>query len=220
MFSQTVFFQFRPPLFSRGQSSSRDFKNENFHLRLQNTIRDLADAMKQEKVPYVIIGGMGLAAYGFSRSTQDIDILTKREEYDRFKEKLFKYPFVTTREGGLAHAQTDVKIDLLFAGQSPTWEEDCPVKFPDPADITPVVLDEVRYLPLPQFVTLKLASGMLEWRQRDNGDVQTLITLKNLTNKFADELHPYVRESFLRLIQLAEKERLAEKRRIEATLPS
>jgi hypothetical protein len=40
-----------------------------------NTLRRLTRRLDSEKIPYALIGGMALAAHGFIRMTQDVDIL-------------------------------------------------------------------------------------------------------------------------------------------------
>jgi hypothetical protein len=55
-------------------------------------------------------------------------------------------------------------------------------------------------LPLPGWIELKLASGMVAaHRLKDLADVQELIRSAHLPVTLADELHPWVRDKFLEL---------------------
>jgi hypothetical protein len=79
------------------------------------------------------------------------------------------------------------------------------VAFPDPALVAQQI-DGVDIVDLPTLVTLKLASGMTApHRRRDLADVQDLIRVLGLNAEFAQRLDPYVRETFLTLLNELDK---------------
>ena len=45
------------------------------------TMRRLAERLENESIPYAVIGGMALAAYGYVRMTLDVDILLTPVSY-------------------------------------------------------------------------------------------------------------------------------------------
>ena len=58
---------------------------------------------------------------------------------------------------------------------------------------------------MPRWIELKLASGMVApHRGKDLVDVQELIRSASLPLELAEELHPWVREEFVRLWHLAQ----------------
>jgi hypothetical protein len=58
---------------------------------------------------------------------------------------------------------------------------------------------------MPRFIELKLASGMVApHRGKDLVDVQELIRSASLAREVVEELHPWVREKFLEIWQLAQ----------------
>ena len=59
-----------------------------------------------------------------------------------------------------------------------------------------------------KLIELKLASGMTApHRLKDLADVQELIKVRGLNSDFAERLHPYVREEYLKLCTAVEKSR-------------
>ena len=65
--------------------------------------------------------------------------------------------------------------------------------------------ENVRLLPLPKLVELKLASGMTApHRLKDLADVLELIRALKLSPDFAAQLDPYVRAKFLELHDAAQ----------------
>ena len=112
---------------------------EKVRLRLIRAVRALENA----SIPYAVVGGNAVAAWvsrideAAVRNTQDIDILIRREDFDRVKRSM--------EEAGFTHGQTldvhffldqpDGKIrdavNLLMAGRSrPVSHETSYVKWP------------------------------------------------------------------------------------------
>lgn len=95
-------------------------------------------------------------------------------------------------------------IDVLGTGRFPVDDKPKPIASPDPATSA---LRGKRFalLPMPLFIELKLASGMVAaHRGKDLVDVQELIKSAALPASVADELHPWVRSKFLELWRLAQ----------------
>ena len=81
-------------------------------------------------------------------------------------------------------------------GEYPGDGEPKPVSFPDPTTAFSIV-NGIRCINLASLIELKLASGMTSFeRLRDLSDVQQLIQVLNLDEKFAEQLDPYVRAKF------------------------
>ncbi len=75
--------------------------------------RDFIDALNNQQVRYILIGGFSVILHGYSRTTGDMDIWVERssENYQKIKQafQLFGMPvFDMTEENFLHHANWDV----------------------------------------------------------------------------------------------------------------
>ena len=97
-----------------------------------------------------------------------------------------------------------MNVDVLSTGRFPGDDKPKPIAFPDPAT-TAVRGARFSLLPMPRFIELKLASGMVApHRGKDLVDVQELIRSANLPRETSLTLDPWVRDKFLELWQLAQ----------------
>ena len=102
-------------------------------------------------------------------------------------------------------AVTNVKIEIITAGEFPGDGLPKPVSFPDPVGQT-IAEDSVRVINLEKLIELKLASGLSAGnRLRDLADVQDLIMTLNLPLELADRLDPSVSSEFKRIWMAAQK---------------
>jgi hypothetical protein len=177
----------------------------NFYMSrgdVYTTLQNLTRHLDEEKIPYALVGGLALAAHGFVRMTQDVDILMTREGLEIFKGKFLGRGYVLTFSGAektFRDTDTQVRIEILVTGDFPGDGKPKPVAFPDPS----VVFTErggMRVIPIEKLIELKLASGMsASHRLRDLADVQDLIVTLKLPIDFAETLDASVREKFREL---------------------
>lgn len=163
------------------------------------TLRKLTERLKQEKIPYALVGGMALAAYGFVRMTQDVDILMTMDGLAAFREQCVGRGYLPAFEGSqrsFRDTETKVAIEVITSGEYPGDGKAKPVKFPDPRQ-TFVERDGIRVITFEKLIELKLASGIsAPHRLRDLADVQDLITTLKLPIEFSAQLDPSVREKY------------------------
>jgi hypothetical protein len=166
------------------------------------TMRRLARRLKSEGIPYAVIGGMALAAHGYVRMTLDVDLLLTTEGLDRFRKKLLGRGYVAAFPGAtksFCDAETNVKIEIITAGEFPGDGLPKPVAFPDPEGQA-VEKDNIRVITLEKLIELKLASGLsATHRMRDLADVQDLIVVLKLPLSFMNKLDKSVRPEYQRL---------------------
>ena len=106
--------------------------------------------------------------------------------------------------GKLIDTELDVPVDVLSTGRFPGDDKPKPIAFPDPRT-TAIRGARFALLPMPRFIELKLASGMVApHRAKDLVDVQELIRSAGLPREVAGELDPWVREKFIELWDLAQ----------------
>ena len=149
-------------------------------------------------VEYAVCGGLALFAYGFRRFTEDVDVLVTADGLRTLHEKLdglgFVRPFAQSKN--LRDVNTGVRIEFLIAGQFPGDGKPKAISFPDPAQVAELIGGR-RILSLNKLIELKLASGLTgAGREKDFGDVSSLIQKVGLPLAYADSLHPDVREKF------------------------
>ena len=174
--------------------------------KVHKTARDLTRRLRDEGIDFAIAGALALNAHGVIRMTEDVDILITREGLDRFKNAWLGRGYIELRPGGkpVRDAETRIKIDFLIAGEFPGDGKPKPVSFPDPKGAA-VESDDYPVIALPQFIELKLASGMTaKDRPHDLGDVIRLIRQRSLPREFEAELDPYVQAKYVEMWEAAQ----------------
>ncbi len=166
------------------------------------TLRKLAVRLEQEHIPYALIGGMALAAHGFVRMTQDVDILLTPDGLASFNERCVGRGYAPAFPGArkvFRDTETQVRIEIITSGEYPGDGKPKPVAFPDPTAAS-IERDGLHVVDLERLIELKLASGIsAPHRMRDLADVQDLIAALNLPDDFAKRLDPSVRATFHQL---------------------
>jgi hypothetical protein len=165
---------------------------------VHQSLQNITKRLEQLGVPYAVVGGLAIAAHGFKRMTDDVDVLVDPAGLKIVHEALeglgYVAPFAGSKQ--LRDTETSVRIEFLVTGQYPGDGKPKPVAFPDPRDVA-VEIDGIRYLNLPTLLELKLASGMTNsGRFKDLGDVQEMIKALKLPRDFASRLNPFVRGKF------------------------
>jgi hypothetical protein len=189
--------------FHGAEEATRFFMGES---DVQRALEKITRLLEREGIPYAILGGMALNAYGYRRLTVDVDVLLTREGLEAFQSKNLGLGYVQKFPGskGLRDTEHGVPIDVVLAGDYPGDGLPKPVSFPDPAAVA-VRGERIALLPLPLLVELKLASGMsAPHRLKDLADVLELIRVQQLPMELADELDPYVREKYLEIWRAAQ----------------
>jgi len=172
----------------------------------QLALYKLTALLEAEGLPYAIIGAFALNEYGHRRVTVDVDLVMREEHLQEFKRKYLGkgYAERVPGTGKLLDTEHGVNVDVLSTGRFPGDDKPKPIAFPDPAT-TALRGERFALLPMPRFIELKLASGMVaKHRLKDLVDIQELIKSAGLSKSVADELHPWVRDKFLELWQLAQ----------------
>ncbi len=172
-----------------------------------DTLRRLTLRLDQEKIPYALIGGLALAAHGFVRMTQDVDILMTAEGLAAFRERCVGRGYTPAFSGAqktFRDTETRVRIEIITTGEFPGDGKPKPVAFPDPLAAS-VEREGLRIVTVEKLIELKLASGMsAAHRLRDLADVQDLIGTLSLPLDLAERLDPSVQETYRQLWHAAQ----------------
>ncbi len=189
--------------FAGAAEATRFFKGEG---DVHHALEKLAGLLEADGIPYAILGGMALNAYGYRRVTVDVDVLLTREGLEAFRAKHLGLGYVQPFTGSksLRDSENGVPIDVVLTGEYPDDGRQKSVAFPDPS-VAAVRGERIALLPLARLVELKLASGMTApHRLRDLADVLELVRILGLPVDFADRLSPFVRDKYRDIWQAAQ----------------
>jgi hypothetical protein len=114
-------------------------------------------------------------------------------------------PAFTGAEKTFRDTETNVRVEVVTAGEYPGDGLPKAVAFPDPADPQVAVdFEGIRVVVLDTLIELKLASGMTApHRLRDLADVQDLIVRLELPPDLSERLDPSVQAVYLDLWEKA-----------------
>ena len=177
---------------------------------VQNAARKIAQKLEDLGIPYVVLGGLAVAAQGYKRVTVDVDLLLTREGLAKFKEHCLGVGWVEKFKGskGMKDAEFGVNVDVLTTGEKPGDGKTCPFAFPKPDSLGEAgagIWKSLAILPLRELIEWKLASGMTSpARLKDLADVLELIKVRRLRKNFAEKLHPFVQEKYCELWSAAQ----------------
>jgi len=172
-------------------------------------LKFLQEALDREKIPFGLIGALALRHHGYSRFTEDIDILTTPEGLNRIHETLVGRGLVPRASGlrkKLRQPQFKVNIDIVISGEH-AGSDESPTVYPSPDSDAFVDREGIRVATLERLVEFKIASGIWGHRAMDLGDVQRLIQANKLTESFAINLPEPLREKFLEILAESRLER-------------
>lgn len=171
----------------------------------QKAARKIAAKLQDLGIPYVVVGGLAVAARGYQRVTVDVDLILTRQGLAKFKEHALGVGWVEKFKGskGMKDAEYKVDVDVLTPEEKPGDGKTCPFNFPNPeslGDDVGGIWSGLKMLPLRELIELKLASGLtLARRLKDLADVQELIKANRLRVEFANTLHPFVQAKYREL---------------------
>ena len=168
----------------------------------QLAAKKIARALADLGIPYVVVGGLAVAANGLERTTEDVDLILTKDGLAKFKDRWLGIGWVERFKGskGLKDAEFALKVDILTPDEKPGDGKTCPFNFPDPSTVGKPfdgIWGGMRMLDLRTLIELKCASWKTaDYRGRDMDDVIRLIKLNSLPRDFGKQLHQYVQDTF------------------------
>lgn len=174
---------------------------------VHDTMRRLAQTLGDLGILFAIAGAMAANAHGHRRTTAAVDVLVRREDLIRFKDRWIGHGWLDLFEGskGFRDTLNGVKVDVLIVGDYPGDGRPKPVSFPAPESVREVHDESVPYINLVSLLELKIASGMTAaHRLQDLADAIQLIRVNSLPQNYCKQLNPFVRSKFDELWQAAQ----------------
>jgi hypothetical protein len=168
--------------------------------KLNKTIDRLSADLKEHEIDYVVVDDAALIAHGYPRFTEDIDLVMTAEGLEKFHAELVGLGYAPAGARKRLRSTIDnVSIEVMISGEYPGDGKPKPVSMPIPSTAFQEI-DGTKYVTLEKLIELKLASGISAGdRLKDLADVQELIKIRKLDEKFAERLDPYVRSKFIEL---------------------
>jgi hypothetical protein len=187
-----------------------ELKRDQMHSRdIVAALEFLRNALDHENIPFGLIGGLALRHHGYSRFTEDIDILTTPEGLEQIHAKLVGRGLMPRAEGlrkKLRQTQFKVNVDVVTSGEH-AGSSESPTVYPSPETDAFVDRDGLRVVTLEKLLEFKIASGVWGHRAQDLADVQKLISSNGLQESFANQLPEPLRPKFLELLAESRLER-------------
>ncbi len=97
---------------------------------LLDTLHRLDALFTESDIPYAVIGGLAVIRNGAHRTTMDIDILIKSDDWDTIRKK--QPDFLEVKPDSARDRINQVDIDILFPGNE--WDMEVPL--PNPEEIS------------------------------------------------------------------------------------
>jgi hypothetical protein len=172
---------------------------------LLDTARKLHKILTDKKVPYVIIGGLAVVRNGAVRTTHDVDVLLRKEDWDRVSPLLNKW--FDIQQDHAEDRENGVPVDVLYSGDD--WDMVLPL--PEPAEVAEFDQElGANFLGLGQLLQLKTAVYLakkrddgIELAAKDLADVVELLKANpdRVTPSLLAGLHPVVRAELKRVLK-------------------
>jgi hypothetical protein len=181
--------------------------------RVHRTMRRIANEFEKAGIRYALVGGMAVNAHRHERTTKDVDFLLSADGFMAFQQRVdaIDVERVPGHPRRFVDRTTGVRFDILVTGLFPASGAPGPIAFPEPQQSS-IIIDNLHVVDLKNLIQLKLAAR----RHQDFADVVNLIRVNNLTETFADELHPSVRADYIECLEEMRREDEYEARQDQA----
>jgi len=165
---------------------------------LLDTARRLQGLFTAEGIPYVIIGGLAVVRNGAVRTTIDVDVLLRREDWPRARASLSS-AFETGAERAKDRSN-GVEVDFLFSGSLP--DPSAQSEYDERLGANFLNLQGILELKTAVYLQKKREEG-IEVAAKDLADVVSLIRANSaaLGSELLNSLNPAVRKELRRIVK-------------------
>jgi hypothetical protein len=167
---------------------------------LLETARRLHACFAAAQIPYVIIGGLSVVRNGAVRTTIDVDVLLRREDWPRARASLDQ-AFETGADRA-KDRRNGVDVDFLFSGSE--WE--ITAEYDERMGANFLSLQSVLELKTAVYLQKKSEEG-IEGAAKDLADVVALIRANSetISSGLLDSIHPAIRKELRRIVKKTRK---------------
>jgi len=170
-------------------ASGESVASEKGESRLLAQLRELATALEQAGIPFALIGGFAVNAYGFMRATHDLDIMVREDHATALQEVVTKldYHTIDRRADIASYVRAQLRLDVLYARRDISLALLARAKRVVQGDM------QVRVIPLEGLIGLKIQAFHDDPRRiRDLDDIIQLLKI-NRSDLNLDEVRAYFR---------------------------
>jgi len=176
---------------------------ETYISELWVALKAIATLLKSNGIRFTIIGGAARNQYGYSKITEDVDLLIDRDD----KEKMLNLPIGFIRE--LSHKRGKVfsfhnpktKVEVIYTGEI-SGDGVNGLKYVDPAKVSNNIKG-IPFLALKYLIMYKLSSGIYgKARFKDFDDVYELIRINKLPENYAKDFRKDLYNKYIELWSL------------------
>lgn len=197
--SVLTFDQFLRSTAAKGEVVNTLFEERLFGL--VGVLRRIAEALREEHVPYELIGGLAVLIHVEEASpehatlTRDVDLMVRREDLERIKDIAGRRGFRFRHVAGvdmLLFGDTDSArnaVHLIFSGERVRPNQAVPNP-PIAPEVRQIHGGEVMVIPVADLVRMKLSS----WRLKDQVHIQGMDAAGLITPELEGGLPPELRE--------------------------
>jgi hypothetical protein len=184
---------------------------------MMQVVRRFHALARERGLPYCVVGGMAVIRNGYPRTTEDVDILTFKSDWN----KLLPIEGEIRNDGSESciDTATGVAIDILFADED--WQ--IAMDMPDPRKVGEYDAElGANFIRLHDLVQLKAAVYMDKLRKqganvaaKDQSDVFELMrrNLPKFSKEIVQSYHPAVRKHCMEAFKDAERAEKMENRK-------
>ena len=176
---------------------------KNFLTESKNALYSLDSILKSHKINYIIIGGMAIIKYKYSRTTDDIDILVDKKDKIKIENLPIGFIKKVSNKKFLLHEPKHI-VEIIYSDEI-SGDGINGLVFPSPSKISEII-DGLPYISLDKLVEFKLSSGIYGKRHQDIADVQELIRKNKLNKKYGDNFRKDLKKKYLEIWQDAQEE--------------
>ena len=173
---------------------------ESYLKDLWRSIQSITKLLKDNNINFTIIGGACRNQYGYSKITEDIDLLVDKRD----KEKMLNLPigFIKELSNGrgkrfLLH-NPKTPIDVIYTGEK-AGSDSSYIEYENPKKISKDIKG-IPFLSLKKLIEYKLASGLYgKARYKDFDDIGELILRNDLSLNYCDDLREDLKSKYIEL---------------------
>ena len=148
---------------------------------LLQTANECHDFLGAADIPHVVIGGLAVCLHGHTRNSRDVDLLVRRDDWDRIRQAFESAQYVWHNHRKAYYSPKKVRVDFRFGGDSAGTIE---MNFPNPgADQVREIIDGLPVIALANLLETKLASALCgqgkggRWARRSKKHFEDIVGL-------------------------------------------
>jgi hypothetical protein len=150
-----------------------------------------------------MMGGIAVNAHHARPFRDEVIVLLTSEGLDLFREKFVPrfYDQVPNRSRCFVERKCGMTVEAMLTGHHPGRRGPGPIAYPDPKEVSEMI-DNIAVMTLPYLIQFRLAGGSYY----EMADAVSLIEAHDLDESYLENLHPSVRDAYLKCLDEKRRE--------------